>query len=195
MRLQKHLQGFVVFLTVLISIICIYEYLYGPLGYGPFLRAPRVKEPVSVTEPMPSDAPAVDYEAQQPLDYDVRLVSLDFINGKSYTTLTLKLRPGQPAPEKLLVKTRFYVPGGAENQSWESTVGITRPTAEGGRVEVTAVSACYWCARSDAPKAGYFADVYVSAQYEGRTYPPDSFDIPFEAMIPVVVQAGRGVVR
>ncbi len=172
MRLEKHIHGFVVFVIILTGIISVYEYFKGPFPS----KAAR--------------AESVTYEAQ-PLDYDVRLVSLDFINGQTYTTLSLKLRPGQPAPEKILVKTRFYVPGGAENQEWTSLVGISRPSATGDRVEVTATSTCYWCDRPGTPKAGYFADVYVSAQYEGKTYPLDSFDIPFEAMVPVVVQAER----
>ena len=178
MRFQKHLQGFVVFVTILTCVIAVYEYINWPFG-----KVPRAEAPASVLEPLNDELP--------PLAYDVRLVSLDFINGKSYTTLVIKLQPGQPAPERLLVKTRFYVPGGEENQGWMSEVGITRPSAVGGRVEVTATSACDWCARPDTPRSGYFADVYVSAQYEGKTYPPSSFVTPVEAAVPVVVQAER----
>jgi hypothetical protein len=178
MRFRKHLLGFVVFLAVFSSIICVYEYLYGPLGFGPFLVERRAEPPATVAEPSAAE-------------YDVRLVSLDFINGQTYTTLVLKLRPGQPAPEKLLVSTRFYVPGGGEDQSWTTTAGVTRPRAAGGRVEVTIASECYWCDRPDAPRDGYFADVYVSAQYEGETFPLEPDGHPAGAAIPVVVQAGR----
>lgn len=178
MRLQKHLQGFVVFLTVLISIIFIYEYIHWP-----FAGERRVKLLAPVSEPAADEPPAADY--------GVRLVSLDFINGKSYTTLSLKLRPGQPAPERLLVRTRFYVPGGEENQSWTTTAGVTRPRASGGRVEVTIASDCYWCDRPDAPRDGYFADVSVSAQYEGKTFPLETDGDSVKAAVPVVVQAAR----
>lgn len=174
MRLNKHIYGFVVFVIILTSIACIYEYFHWPVS-GKAARA------VSVT-----------YEAQ-PVDYDVRLVSLDFINGKSYTTLALRLRPGQPAPEKLLVKTHFYLPGRADNPAWTSTVGLrlVRERAEDAPFEVTVESDCDWCASSDAPRAGYFADVYVLAQYEGKSLPGSSFDTPVEAAVPVVVQVER----
>ncbi len=183
MRFQKHVLGFIVFVIILTCILSVYEYLYGPVGYGPFVRERRVEPPATVTEPLAEPPAAV---------YNVRLVSLDFINGQSYTTLSLKLQPGQPAPEKLLVRTRFYVPGGAENQSWTTTAGVTRPRAEGDRVEVTIASECYWCDRPDAPRDGYFADVHVSAQYEGETFPLERDGYPVEAAVPVVVQAGRG---
>jgi len=172
MRLNKHIYGFVVFVTILTSIASAYEYF----------RWTAPSRVVARAESVTYEAPAVDY--------DVRLVSLDFISGKSYTTLTLKLGPGQPVPEKLLVKTRFYVPGGAENQEWTSLVGISRPSAAGDRVEVTVATDCDWCDRPGTPKAGYFADVYVMALYEGKTL-PGSFDAPVEAAVPVVVQAER----
>ena len=173
MRLEKHVHGLMVFVIILTCILAVYELFDRPLP-----RTDARAESVTV------EAPAAEY--------DVRLVSLDFINGHSYTTLSLKLQPGQPAPEKLLVSTRFYVPGGAESQSWTSEVGvkINRPLEEGGRFEVTVASACDWCARSDTPKAGYFADVYVSDQYEGKPL-TESDGAPVEAAVPVVVQAER----
>jgi hypothetical protein len=179
MRLQKHLQGFVVFLTILIGIICIYEYVNWPFG-----KVPRVEVPASVTEPVTYEASAVDY--------DVRLISLDFINGKVYTTLTLKLQPGRPAPDKLLVKTDFYVPNGADNPAWTSTADVQVPVAAGNQVEVTAVAECDWCAWPDTPKAGYFANVYVPAGYVRNAFVPNPLSsIPVEAAVPVVVQAER----
>ncbi|HKQ52971.1 MAG TPA: hypothetical protein VJT74_11415 [Pyrinomonadaceae bacterium] len=172
MRLEKHIHGFVVFVIILTGIICIYEYFKGPFP-------PKDARALSVTY------------AAQPVDYDVRLVSLDFINGKSYTTLALKLRPGWPAPEKLMVSTRFYLPE-ADDRAWTSTVGvkIQREPAEGERFEVTVESECDWCARPDTPKAGYFADVYVTDQYEGKPL-TESYGAPVEAAVPVVVQAER----
>lgn len=187
MRFQKHVLGFIVFVIILTCIFSIYDYLYGPAGYGPFLRAPHAQPSATVTEPPAEESPAAVY--------DVRLVSLDFVSGKSYTTLSLKLRPGQPAPERLLVRTRFYVPGGEENQSWPTTAGVTRPRAAGGRVEVMVASECYWCDRPDAPRDGYFADVSVSAQYEGETFPLEPDAHPVGAAVPVVVQAERGARR
>lgn len=171
MRLEKHIHGFVVFVIIFTGIICVYEYSRWP---SPSKEARA--ESVTYEEPAAS--------------YDVRLVSLDFISGKTYTTLVLKLRPGQPAPEKLIVNTRFYVPGGAENQSWSSPVGITRPSATGDRVEVTVTSTCYWCDRPDTPRAGYFANVYVTALYEGKTFPLEPGPL-VGAEIPVMVQAER----
>jgi hypothetical protein len=184
MRLPRHVVGFIVFIMILTCVEMINDFFSRPFG-----RAVRVK----VAAPAPAVPPAAADEAP-PVNYDVRLVSLDFINGKSYTTLVLKLRPGQPAPEKLLVTTRFYVPGGAENQSWSSPVGITRPSATGDRVEVTVTSACYWCDRPDTPRAGYFANVYVTAQYEGKDFPLEPGPL-VGATIPVMVQAERKAKR
>ena len=183
MNLRKHLAGFTIFSIILGTAIFINYYLTLPAPTMP---------PVQVFTPE-----AVSAEDRIPLtnyvNYQVRLVSLDFINGKSYTTLALKLQPGQPAPEKLLVSTRFYLPDRADNPAWTSTVGVQlhRQPDEDGRIEVTATSECDWCASPDAPRAGYFAAVYVSAQYEGEPLPGPSGVNPVEAAVPVVVQAER----
>ncbi len=186
MRRQKQLYGFIVFMSILTSVVFIYDYINWP----PW-KSHRAKAPVSAPE-LPANPPSEAADELLPVNYDVRLVSLDFINGKSYTTLALKLPPGQPAPDKLLVKTRFYLPGRADNPAWTGVVGITRQSEwSGDPVEVTVTSTCDWCARPDTPKAGYFADVYVSAQYEGKDYPPSSYVTPVETAVPVVVQAER----
>ena len=178
MRLQKHLHGFMAFVIILTCAITINELLKPQL----FKRhlAP-------VAAPLPDVIPAEPASVSP----TVRLVSLDFINGEGYTTLALKLRPGQPAPDRLLVKTRFYLPGAAEKEGWTSLAEIRRPFAAGRQVEVTAAAPCHWCDRPDTPKAGYFADVYVSALYDGQTL-PESFGPPVLASVPVVVQAERG---
>jgi hypothetical protein len=171
MRSEKHVHGFVVFVTILTGIIFVYEYFRGP-----FPSRDARAESATYAEPA--------------VDYDVRLVSLDFINGKSYTTLSLKLRPGRDAPEKLLVNTYFYVPGETGERGWTSLTEIQSPFAEGRRVEVVATATCDWCARQGTPKAGYFADVYVSTRYGGGNL-PETFGPPVVAAVPVVVQAER----
>jgi hypothetical protein len=174
MNPRKHIQGFAVFLIILSSAVFINEYLTQ--GW----KVPKVR----VLAPISKETTG----RQQPFNFNVRQVSLDFINGKSHTTLTLKREAGQFAPEKLWVTTFFFSPEYPERGSWTSRREIRHPFADDDQVEVNATSDCESCVPFDTPKSGYFARVYVSTKDDDDSYPPDeqsSRDIT--TAVPVVV--------
>ncbi|HEY0379034.1 MAG TPA: hypothetical protein VGC87_19115 [Pyrinomonadaceae bacterium] len=183
MNPRKHLAGFTIFSIILGTAILINYYLTLPAATIP---------PVSL------EPPAVDeVEVTQPINSTVRLVSLDFINGKSYTTLVLnKPEAGGPVPEIVEVTTVFYVPDGKNGPSRLTRTRILRPFDAGGQVEVTAAADCGWCSSAYVPKAGYFAYVYVRGLRAGRTYLPDlKPETVVKTEVPVVVQAPPRPVR
>lgn len=186
MKLQKHLHGFAVFITILTLIVSVYEYIKGP-----FTKTPRVPVAISVTEPSTEVPPSVTPEASPELiSYDTKLVSLDFINRQAHTSLELRLGAGQPAPEKLWVTTFFFVPD-YPGQGWTTTREIRRPFANGDRFEYVASSTCDWCGDSDAPRAGYFARVYVSTEGGAASDLGSPSSREITTAVPVVVQAER----
>lgn len=182
MNLRKHLAGFAIFSVILGSAIFINHFLTIPnvtIPFAPF-RLPVAK--------------TID-ESQPVYYYQARLVSLDFINKQSYTALSIQRQPGQPVPQKLWVRTDYFSPDYAPGRSWTSQTEISQPFAQSERFEYVATASCDWCSSSDTPKAGYFAHVYVFADYDGTAYPPDSqFNGDITTAVPVVVQAERKTV-
>jgi hypothetical protein len=175
MNLRKHIAGFALFLIILTIAISIHEYLTWP-GW----KAPRVR----VAAPLPQETTG----NRQPVNFNVRQVSLDFIKGESHTTLLLKREAGEAVPEKLRVTTIFFSPEYPERGSWTSRTEIRRPFASGDQVEVTATSECEWCVPFDTPRTGYFARVYVSTDDEDNAYPPDGqSNRDITTAVPVVV--------
>jgi hypothetical protein len=175
MNLRKHVDGFALFLIILSSSIFIYEYLNFPTWK-------RNREQVITSLPQSR------IDGQPSIEFDVRQVSLDFINGKSYTTLALKLDAGQPVPERLWVTTVFFAPNYAPRGGWSGKTEIRRPFASGNHVEVTAIAECAVCVPFDTPRDGYFARVYVSTEYADNSDLPDAqFDRDITTAVPVVV--------
>jgi hypothetical protein len=173
MNVRKHLAGFALFSVILGSAIFINHFLNIPNVTIP--SAP-LQLPFSVTK-----------EKSQPIAYEVKQVSLDFINKKSYTVLTLEHQPGQPVPEKLLVTTLFFspdYPGGV----WTSKAEISQPFAQTDQGDFIATAFCALSLHSATPRAGYFARVYISTEDADSPYPPDvRFDRDIRSAFPVVV--------
>jgi hypothetical protein len=173
MNVRKHLAGLALFSVILGSAIFINHFLNVPNVAIP--SAP-LQLPFSVTK-----------ETSQPIGYEVKQVSLDFINKKSYTVLTLKRQAGQPVPEKLWVTTFFFspdYPGGI----WTSKAGILRPFAQSDETDFIATAFCGLSLHSDTPRAGYFARVSVSTEDADNSYPPDAqFSRDIRTAFPVVV--------
>jgi hypothetical protein len=173
MNVRKHLAGLALFSVILGSAIFINHFLNIPNLTIP--SAP-LQLPFSVTK-----------EKSQPIGYEVKQVSLDFINKKSYTQLTITRQPGQPAPEKLLVTTFFFspdYPGGV----WTSKAEILQPFAQSDQIDFVATAFCGLSLHSDMPRAGYFARVYVSTGDADNYYPPDvQFSRDIRTAFPVVV--------
>jgi hypothetical protein len=186
MNIRKHVAGLALFSVILGSAIFLNHYL----------TIPNVTIPSATFNAPPLLVDKI--EKPQPVNYKVRLVSLDFINKESYTALVLKREAGQPAPEKLWVTTVLFSPSRPTGKVLMSNVGILKPFAHGDVLEYVATSPCDWCEYANIPKAGYFARVYVSADYADSSYPPDldaDFDPDITTAIPVVVQAARKTVR
>jgi hypothetical protein len=173
MNVRKHLAGLALFSVILGSAIFINHFLNAPNATIP--SAP-LQLPFSVTKGQ-----------SQPIGYDVKQVSLDFVNKKSYTVLTLKRQPGQPAPDKLRVTTFFFspdYPGGI----WTSKAEIPQPFAQGDETNFVATAFCGLSFHSDTPRAGYFVRVYVSTEDADNSYPADAqFSRDIRTAFPVVV--------
>jgi hypothetical protein len=174
MNVRKHLAGLALFSVILGSAIFINH----------FLTIPNVAIPSA-----PPQLPfSVTKETSQPIGYEVKQVSLDFINQKSYTELTLKRQPDQPAPEKLWVTTYYFSPDRASGRRWTSQTEISRPFAKGDQIELVTTASCDLCSSSDTPRVGYFARVYISTEYADNYYPPDArFNHDITTAMPVVV--------
>lgn len=175
MNLSKHVAGIALFIFIVGSSVLIVSMVAAPLQMIPPVQ---IKEPLSVSR-----------TGAKSVAYTVQLVSLDFINRESYTTLRLKRDTRLPAPDTLWVSTYFFVPE-FTSHGWSSApVEIQDPFAGGDEVSLTLTGACPLCADANAPRSGYYARVGVStvsgiaaqsvAQADSKT------------PIPVLVQAER----
>ena len=173
MEFGKHLAGVALFFFIFSSTVIITRYLTSPIDAVPPIK-------INVTQP------AVIGDAS-PVKYRVRMVSLDFISGKSYVTLLLKREDWQSMPEKIRVRALFFAPGRDSSPSWSTLGEIRRPFSHGDRVEITAKADCDWCKDSRIPKAGYFAQVHVSTDGEESQLAAE----PVVSPIPVVIQSER----
>lgn len=159
MSVRKHVAGFIIFSFILGSAIFINYFLTIPSAtIPPIPLRPLIVETL---------------ESSETINYKVQQVSLDFNNAMGYTALSLKLRPGQPAPEKLWVTTSYFSPEIA-GSGWSSTVGISQPFAKGDQVELVAADSWDWGKPSSGPRVGYFANVQVSTGYNDNSYPPEA---------------------
>lgn len=151
MNIPKHVAGIALFTLIFSVSVFIAGLLTEP---AMTMRIP----------PVPIDAPLYRSPAAfQLVDYKVRLVSLDFINQKSYTTLTLKRDADGPAPERIWVYTYFSTPVVSLHRAWPSApVEILEPFADGDEVSLTAAAACQWCTDPGVPRSDFYANVGVS---------------------------------
>ncbi|HKC64675.1 MAG TPA: hypothetical protein VKB86_13625 [Pyrinomonadaceae bacterium] len=170
MNLRKHIAGFSIFSIIVGSAIFLNYYLTLPNATIPPVRL----------------HPIITNAVESPdISYKVRMVSLDFTDRSTgYTSLSLKLRQGRPAPEKLWVTTFYFSPEVAD--SWSSTTEIQQPFAKSNEIELVAADSWNW---KYPVRIGIFARVYVSTAYTENSYPPDiRFDRNITDAIPVVVQ-------
>jgi hypothetical protein len=174
MNIPKHVAGIALFIFIAAVSIFIVGIVTAPLQMIP---------PVSVASPAQDgiDSPDIGYSAQ--------LVSLDFINRKIYTTLTLRRDANEPAPDRLWVNTSVFIPGSPYQSRWGNSVEVRRPFADGDNVRLTVTADCQWCADPSMPRAGYYARVGIStvsandALYRAAQVEPD-----IKTTIPVLVQ-------
>ena len=166
MNVRKHLAGFAIFSIILGSTVFI--------NY--FLTLPNPTIPPVPLRPLVADA-----IASPNFSYKVRQVSLDFAKVTGYTSLSLRLRSGQPAPETIWVTTYFFSPEIA-GSGWSSTTQIHQPFAAGDEVELVATDSLDWGSFPKTREVSYFARVGVSS------WPSDvKFARDITTAMPVVV--------
>jgi hypothetical protein len=174
-NVNKHVAGSVLFILIVSLSIFIASTLTAPL-----LTIP----------PLPLTAqPSVVKTTAELVSYHVPLVSLDFINRQSYTTLQLKRKDNQPAPRKLWVYTLFYATD-YSRKSWSSgALEIGAPFAAGDETTLTATGDCAWCGNADAPRDGYYASVGVSTlsgeDAAGRALEAAQNSLPLQVLVQV----------
>jgi hypothetical protein len=160
MNVRKHLAGLAIFSFILGSAILINHFLTIPNANIP---------PIAGTENLPGKVK----DGQPPVTYRVRQVSLDYINRKSYTELSLFRQWDGPAPEKVWVTTTFFSPDSTRAQDWTTVTEIRQPFAAGNGEVFIATSLWELPPFLNKPGDGYFARVDVSLEREGKVYPPD----------------------
>ena len=175
MNARKHLAGFVVFSFILGSAILINYFLAIPDAVIP---------PVLGAE----DNRVTIKKHQTPITFRARQVSLDYNSGKSYTELNLFRPLDQPAPDKVWVTTSFYSPDSTRAERWVIISEFRQPFDRGNGEVFVATERWNLPPLPGKPGAGYFAEIDVSSEYQGKSYAPDyhySSD-PMNA-VPVVI--------
>jgi hypothetical protein len=174
MNVRKHLAGFTLFSVILGSAILINHFLTIPYAAIP---------PVQISEATP-----VRITEEPPVTFHVRQISLDYINRKSYTELSLFRQPDQPAPETVWVKTTYFSPDSTRAQIWTTIAEIRQPFSRGNGQVFVATADWELPPSLKTPGDGYFARVSVSTEAQGTFYPPDyQSESEIEDSLPVVV--------
>jgi hypothetical protein len=182
-NIPKHVAGIVLSVFVFVVSVFVVGILTAPLRLIP---------------PVPFVAPSTrSVVVSQPVAYRVQLVSLDFINQTSYTTLMITRERNSPAPDKFWVSTSFFVPEQGDTRWPSGAVEISEPFANGGSVASLTVAVAF-PSRLDAraPRAGYYALVAVSTvSGEDADRRAATMAADIETAVPVLVQYERKPVR
>ena len=174
MSVRKHLAGYAIFSFILGSAILINHFLTIPDATIPPVLQPEVT--------------SVPVKERQPVKHQVRQVSLDYINRKSYTELRLFRQLGQPAPERVWVSTTYFSPDSARAEDWTTITEIPQPFARGDGEVFVATAEWDLPPALHKPGSGYFARVYVSSEYQGHFYEPDyATNSDIAHAVPVVI--------
>lgn len=132
-------------------------YYFSPASPRSVVR-PRV---VRQVEPLP--APRA-FNVAEDMRADASIVIMDQECGRSYTRLRLLLNGNRPAPEKLWVRTYFFLSDDPAHRVWaDQDVEIHRPFAENYDTTITVTAPCGMCDDEDVPRGGYFARVQFFA--------------------------------
>lgn len=145
---------------------------------------------LALTPPKPV---LVSDQASNFVDYKTQLVSLDFVSGTAYATLTLKRRFIDPTPDKVWVQTIFFAPDNTARKVWTGApVEVREPFAFEDTKTLTVAVGCLPCANEDAPASNYYARTFVSTTPENLTREAQTnFDIAIfdiATATPVLVQ-------
>lgn len=176
MNTPKHVAGVALFIFIVSASIFINGMMTAPV-----LTIPPV--------PLLDTTPTRTTTGSPPFRYQAQLVSIDFINRQSYTTLKLKRHSGWPTPERLWVYTLFFVPE-YPHMSWSSgPVEVIRPFRDSDEATITVAGECPLCDDSRAPRSGYYARVYATTNpnyYDSLR--AGKIDTDITTAIPVLVQ-------
>jgi hypothetical protein len=178
MNFRKHLAGFAIFSVILGSAILINNFLTMPVATIPPVLSQEAA-PVIIKEP----------QQQQPITYRVRQVSIDYMNKKSYTELSLEREPDQFMPEAIWVKTTYFLPDSTRTEDWTTLTKISEPFAKGDHAIVVAVSDWDFPPASNKDTPGLFARIYVSSESsDNNSYSPVvKFSPDIAVAVPVVL--------
>ncbi|MDX6696016.1 MAG: hypothetical protein QOF02_3619 [Blastocatellia bacterium] len=176
MNIQKHIAGLVLFIFIVSSSVYIYSLVAAPL---------RMIPPIPLYE-----LPTRRVNSSPPIDYQPRLVSLDFINEMSYTTLTVKRESNTPAPAMLWVNTSFFVPESPDELWTSGPVELRAPFGGGGnQASLTVVSRFPWRNSAGVRRAGFYALVTVSTvSADDALRRSEQAEATIETAVPVLVQ-------
>ncbi len=185
MNLLARLITFLLTFTLALAIVNLFV--------RPLLRAVNVP-PITISMPTPPDMPAVSSQPLNSVSYKTQFVSLDFLRGKAYATLTLKRLPQYPVPEKICIQLHFFAPDRASRKSWSSgPVEVREPFAMSETKTITVESSCNWCDDADVPANGYYARISLSdAPANDAAVSEDEMDFHITNATPVLVQNKRG---
>lgn len=176
MNIPKHVAGVVLFILI--------------VGASVFISGIMAAQVLTIPPvPLLDKTPARTTTGSPPFRYRAQLVSMDFINQQSYTTLKLERHSDWPAPERLWVYTLFFVPE-YPHISWSSgPVEVLRPFRDGDEATITVGGKCALCDDSRAPRSGYYARVYVSTtRNDYDSLRGGKIDTDITTAIPVLVQ-------
>ncbi len=184
-NLLARLITFLLTFTLALAIVTIFV--------RPLMRAVNVP-PIIISMPAPPDIPAISSQPLNSVSYKTQFVSLDFLRGKAYATLTLKHLPQYPVPERIRVQLHFFAPDSASRKSWSSEpVEVREPFAVSEMKTITVESSCNWCDGTGVPAGGYYARISLSsAPANASAVPEDEMDFDIETTTPVLVQNKRG---
>ena len=181
MNVPKHVAGIALFTLIVGVSVFIAGLLTEP---AMTMRIP----PVPIDAPLDSSSGAF-----QSIDYKVQFVSLDFINRKSYTTLSIKRRAEDFRPARLWVYTSFFTAESPRKIWLSAPVEIKDPFVSGDEVSLTVPFLLPEASRYlYSLRATYYARVGVSAvSSEAAIYSAEQMGSDIETAIPVLVQVDR----
>lgn len=182
-KIQARLATFLITFTLALVIVTLFARpLISKVDVAP------VADP-ALTAPKPV---VVSHQARSFVDYKTQLVSLDFVRGTVYQTLTLNRRAGESKPDKVWVQTILFAPeDAAARKVWTiAPVEIREPFALEDTKTLTVAVECLPCVNEDAHASNnYYARTFISTTTENLTREAQAnFDFDIAAATPVLVQ-------
>jgi hypothetical protein len=152
---MKKLAGLLAFVAALAAAIAVTQY------YS------KSKTPAPPQTPVPAatNAPGVYTNANIPVTFKTKNVTLDLSAKKAHVTLTLERAPaGGTPPQSVWVWAYFFTPDAPGHYCAGEPVEVKQPFASGGSTTVTVDSTVGDCPAPRTPSSTYYARVNVSPE-------------------------------